>query len=107
MPGESDTALIADGEAVLPTNHSLGVGHLVLAGGTLTLIGSLFVSGDFDFSAGTLNCGPGFPYAGTLTVNGTLDWTGGTMAGVGHTDANNSVFIGGSDPKTVGGGTSW
>jgi len=55
-----------------------GAGALRVAGGTMSVASGILVS-NFKLESGTLNG------VGSITVTGTLDWTGGTFAEAGTT----------------------
>ena len=110
-PGTGATLRFGGGTHILEAGTSFtGSGTVQLSAGTLTLNSAVSSAADttFTLSAGTLN-GPG-----ALTLNGPLNWTGGSMDGVSTVQANgNATFSGGnrnlSGGRTLnlGGSTDW
>ena len=88
-----------------PAGVPAATDNVTIHSGTVTLNADATVA-DFTLSGGTLTG------TGTLTVNGSLTWTAGTMSGAGATTAMSGMSLGGSiktlDTRTLnlGGGTA-
>jgi YD repeat-containing protein len=97
----SGTHTLSDG-----TNIA-GAGTTRITGGAASIAGNVTAQ-NLDLSSGTLTG------SGTLTVNGTLSWTGGTMSGTGATSVTGTLAISGGSAKildvrtlTNGGSATW
>ena len=87
-PG-SGTLAVAAGTVNFEGTYNDDAANTSISGsGTLAVMGTLSVEGDFNQSGGTVT-GPG-----TLGVTGQTTWTGGTMSGTGTTDAQGGLAIG-------------
>jgi PKD repeat protein len=93
----ADGATVTGGPIIAGTFEKIAVSGDVqleevrLTGGTLEVLAgsSLTITDQLTLSSGTLTG------AGTITVDGTLNWTGGTITGTGSTILNGSGTIGG------------
>ena len=85
-PGAADYACISSGSnsPTIPLATSISVAGVEQSGLTLTVDGTLTLT-DTTGTLSSLLAGGTIGGSGTLTVNGTLRWTGGTMSGSGTT----------------------
>jgi hypothetical protein len=107
VPGASDIALLNTNATInLPNISNAAVAAFQQTAGTLTGGGSLMIGLAFNWSGGTMSgagstildtgstltlSGLGMTLSRSLISNGTVNWTGGNVAGVG-TFSNNGIF---------------
>jgi hypothetical protein len=98
----------------LQANSSIsGAGDVTFNGANLTMLGSYTATGNTTVSNGTVSfdanatlssltlSGGTLGGTGTMTISGLLTWTGGTMAGGGHTVANGGITISSNNNKDL------
>jgi hypothetical protein len=99
-----DNLAVNGGAVTVATTSSLALQKLTLSGGTMTIAAAgTLETQDLTQTGGTLTSGT-LTGAGTVTVDGTLTWTDGTMSGTGKTLLNGSGTVGnaGSGPLLDG-----
>jgi hypothetical protein len=100
-------------QALAAASSVSGAGDVTFGGANLTLLGSYAITGNTTVSNGTVLfdadttlptltlSGGTLGGVGTLTVSGTLTWTGGEMNNGGRTVANGGMTISGNNGKAL------
>jgi hypothetical protein len=85
-----DTLQLTGGTVTVAAGSTLTVGTLTLQSGTLTGLGNVVVTNQWNFSGGTLST------TGNVTDNGSFAWSSGQMTGTGKTILGGTSSITGS-----------